>query len=143
MNGNQIVVAGNLTRDPEFDHVGQANSPRARFGVASAHSFRKGDGEWEEQTSFFNVVVWRDLAEQVREVLSKGMKVIVTGRLEIRSYDKDDGTKGQAVDVVADDVAVSVRGVSSVTRRPSKASSQAAPSTSSDSSFDDDSLWDE
>src|SRR5262249_36492553 len=66
-------------------------------------------GEWEEQTSFFNVVCWRDMAENVSQSLQKGARVLVTGRLEQRSYQTQDGEKRSVVEVIADEIGPSLR----------------------------------
>jgi single-strand DNA-binding protein len=65
--------------------------------------------EWEEATSFFDVVTWRDLAEHVSESLSRGSRVIVVGRMEQRSWETQDGDKRSRVEVIADEVGPSLR----------------------------------
>ncbi|MCZ7627775.1 MAG: single-stranded DNA-binding protein [Microthrixaceae bacterium] len=65
--------------------------------------------EWEEQTSFFDIVCWRDLAENVAESLSRGTRVMVVGRLEQRSWENQDGEKRSKVEVIADEVGPSLR----------------------------------
>jgi single-strand DNA-binding protein len=108
-NGNSITICGNITRDPElrFTPSGQAN---ATFGMAVNRRWQnRQSGEWEEAVSFFNVVAWRELAENVTESLGKGSRVIVTGRLEQRSYETQDGEKRSVVEVVADEIGPSLR----------------------------------
>lgn len=107
--GNNIELVGNLTRDPElrFTPSGAAN---ASFGLAVNRRWRNQQtNDWEEQTSFFDVVCWRDLAENVVESLTKGTRVVVTGRLEQRSWETDNGDKRSKVEVVADEVAPSLK----------------------------------
>jgi single-strand DNA-binding protein len=107
--GNTITIMGNVTRDPElrFTPSGQANS---RFGVAVNRRWQdRTSGEWQEATSFFDVVCWREMAENVSESLPKGSRVIVTGRLEQRSYDDKDGNKRNVVEIIADEVGPSLR----------------------------------
>ena len=65
--------------------------------------------QWEESTSFFNVTCWRDLAENVSESLEKGARVVVTGRLEQRSWETNDGERRSVVEIVADEVGPSLR----------------------------------
>jgi single-strand DNA-binding protein len=65
--------------------------------------------EWEEATSFFDIVCWREMAENVAESLSRGSRVIVTGRLEQRSWETPDGDKRSKVEVVADEIGPSIR----------------------------------
>jgi single-strand DNA-binding protein len=108
-NGNNVTLVGNLTRDPElrFTPSGQA---RALLGLAVNRRWQnRQTNEWEEQTSFFNIVCWGELADNVTESLGKGARVLVTGRLEQRSWDTPEGEKRSVVEVVADDVAPSLR----------------------------------
>jgi single-strand DNA-binding protein len=108
-NGNSVTVIGNLTRDPElrFTPSGQA---RALMGVAVSRRWQnRQTSEWEEQTSFFNVVCWGDLADNVSESLAKGARVVVTGRLEQRSWETQEGEKRSTVEIIADDVSPSLR----------------------------------
>ena len=65
--------------------------------------------EWEEQTSFLNVVCWREMAENVSESLGKGSRVVVSGRLEQRSWETENGEKRSVVEIVADEVGPSLR----------------------------------
>lgn len=114
--GNNITVVGNVTRDPElrFTPSGQAN---ARLGVAVNRRWQdRGSGEWQEQTSFFDVVCWRELAENVGSSIKKGARVIVTGRLEQRSWEKE-GQKHYAVEIIADEVAPSLRWATAVVEK--------------------------
>ena len=109
MPDNTITIVGNVTRDPELRYTpsGQAN---VRIGMAVNRRWQnRQTNEWEEQVSFFNVVGWGTLAENAGESLSKGTRVIVTGRLEQRSYETNDGEKRQVVEVVADEIAPSLR----------------------------------
>jgi single-strand DNA-binding protein len=108
-NGNSVTLVGNLTRDPElrFTQSGQA---QAQVGLAVNRRWQnRQTNEWEERTSFFNVVCWGELADNVAESLGKGARVLVTGRLEQRSWETQEGEKRSVVEVVADDVAPSLR----------------------------------
>jgi single-strand DNA-binding protein len=108
MSGNSITIVGNITRDPElrFTPSGQAN---ARLGVAVNRRWQdRGSGEWNEATSFFDVICWRELAENVSESLKRGTRVIVTGRLEQRTWEQE-GNKRSVVEIIADEVAPSLR----------------------------------
>lgn len=101
---NQATLVGNATRDPElrFTASGQAT---ASFGLAVNRRWQnRQTNEWEEQVSFFTVVTWRNLAENVAESVHKGTRVIVTGRLEQRSWETPDGQKKSTVEIVADAV---------------------------------------
>ena len=108
-NGNSITLVGNFTRDPElrFTPSGQA---KASLGIAVNRRWQnRQTQEWEEATSFFNVVCWREMAENTSESLQKGARVIVTGRLEQRSYETPEGEKRSVVEVVADEIGPSLR----------------------------------
>ena len=109
MPDNSITLVGNITRDPElrFTNTGQAN---VTFGLAVNRRWQnRQTQEWEEATSFFDVVCWREMAENVSESLTRGSRVIVNGRLEQRSWETQDGDKRSKVEVVADEIGPSLR----------------------------------
>ena len=88
---NSITISGNITRDPEMRYTPSGVS-KVTFGVAVNRSWRNQQTqEWDEQTSFFNVVAWRQLAENVGASLTKGSRVVVSGRLEQRSWETEAG----------------------------------------------------
>lgn len=103
----QTTLIGNLTRDPELRYTtgGQA---QITIGIAVSRRYQK-DGEWTEQTSYFNVVAWGPLAEHAATSLTKGARIIATGRLEQRNYDTKDGEKRTVVELVADDIGAALR----------------------------------
>ena len=108
-NGNSVTLVGNVTRDPElrFTPNGQAT---ASFGLAVNRRWQnRQTQEWEEATSFFDVVCWREMAENVSETLTRGARVIVTGRLEQRSWETAEGDKRSKIEVVADELGPSLR----------------------------------
>src|SRR5436190_18908367 len=108
-DSNSITISGNITREPEMRYTPSGVS-KVSFGVAVNRSWRnQNTQEWEEQTSFFNVVAWRQLAENVGASLTKGARVVVSGRLEQRSWETESGEKRSIVEIVADDVAPSLR----------------------------------
>jgi single-strand DNA-binding protein len=109
MADNTVTLVGNVTRDPElrFTNSGQAT---ASFGLAVNRRWQnRQTQEWEEQVSFFDVVCWREMAENVSESLTKGSRVVVTGRLDQRSWETQEGDKRSKIEVVADEVAPSLR----------------------------------
>jgi single-strand DNA-binding protein len=115
-NDNSVTIVGNVTRDPElrFTPTGQAT---ATFGVAVNRVWTdRATNERKEQVSYFNVVTWRELAENVAESISKGARVIVTGRIEQRSWETN-GEKRTTVEIIADEIGPSLRwATASVTR---------------------------
>jgi single-strand DNA-binding protein len=107
--GNNVTLIGNITRDPElrFTSSGQA---MATFGLAVNRRWQnRQSGEWEEATSFFDVVCWAQLGENVAESLAKGSRVVVTGRLDQRSWETEAGDKRSKVEVIADEIGPSLR----------------------------------
>jgi single-strand DNA-binding protein len=106
---SNVTVVGNLTRDPELRFT-PSGAPVTTFGVAVNRRWMNRDrNEWEESTSFFNVTCWRDLAQNVSDSLEKGVRVVVTGRLEQRSWETQDGERRSVVEIVADEVGPSLR----------------------------------
>jgi len=111
------TLIGNLTREPEIRYTrdGQATTT---LGVAVNRRWQdRTTNEWEESTSFFDVVCWRDLAENAVLSLVKGMRVVVTGRLEHRSWEGEDGQHRSRVEVMADDLGPSLRFATAEVRR--------------------------
>jgi single-strand DNA-binding protein len=109
MNGNSVTLVGNVTRDPElrFTASGQAT---ASFGLAVNRVWNdRQTNEKKEAVSFFDVVCWREMAENASESLSKGARVVVTGRLEQRSWETPEGEKRSKIEVVADEIGPSLR----------------------------------
>lgn len=98
---NRIILIGRLTRDPELRYV-PSGQPVAQFTLAVDRPFTNQAGE--RDTDFIDIVAWRKLAEQVSQHLTKGRLVAVEGRLQIRSYETQDGQKRRVAEVVADGV---------------------------------------
>lgn len=98
---NRIILIGRLTRDPELRYV-PSGQPVASFTLAVDRPFVNQQGE--RATDFIDIVAWRRLAEQVTQHLNKGRLVAVEGRLQIRSYETQDGQKRKVAEVVADAV---------------------------------------
>lgn len=107
MADNNITVVGNVTRDPELMYL-QSGTAKLNIGMACNRRFRKND-EWQEETSFFDVVAWRDLADNVAESISKGDRIIVSGRIDQRSWETDQGEKRSKIEIVADEIGPSLR----------------------------------
>ncbi len=109
MADSVVTLVGNLTREPEMRFT-PSGAGQSLFGIAV--NYRRPDrqrqGEWIEETSFFNIVCWGTLAENVQG-LAKGTRVIVTGRIQQRSWETEQGEKRSVVEVVADEVGPSLR----------------------------------
>jgi single-strand DNA-binding protein len=107
-NINTITVSGNVTRDPEIRFTPSGQSV-CSFSVAVNRSWQnRQTQEWEEQTSFFDVKAWGQLGQNISDTVAKGSRVVVSGRLEQRSWETEQGEKRYAFEIVADDVAVSL-----------------------------------
>ena len=103
-NINRVVLVGNLTRDPELRHT---PSGTAVCSLRLAVNTRRKDaatGEWGEKPNYFDITVWGNQGENCAQYLSKGRPVAIDGRLEWREWEAQDGTKRQAVEVIADTV---------------------------------------
>src|ERR1700704_2255236 len=91
MPDNTVTLVGTLPRDPEF-RFPPAGQAVATFGMAVNRRYQK-NGQWEEQTSFFNVTAWGTLGENASNSLHKGARILVSGRLEQRSWETQEGEK--------------------------------------------------
>ena len=108
-NGNTVELIGNITRDPELRFT-PSGAAVANFGLAVNRRWRNQQtNEWDEQVSFFDIVCWRELAENVSESLTKGTRIMVSGRLDQRSWETENGDKRSKVEVVADEIGPSLR----------------------------------
>jgi single-strand DNA-binding protein len=125
---NTTTIIGNLTREPEIRYLrdGQAT---AQLGVAVNRRWQdRTTQEWQEATSFFDVVCWREMAENASESLARGSRVIVTGRLEQRSWETQDGDKRSKVEIVADEIGPSLRwATAQVTKNERRGPGEGAP----------------
>jgi single-strand DNA-binding protein len=107
MADSTVTLVGNLTRDPELRFT-TGGRGQASFGLAVSRRYQVNN-EWQEQTSFFNVVAWGTLGENAAASLTKGNRIIVTGRLEQRSYETKEGEKRSVVEIIADEIGPSLR----------------------------------
>jgi single-strand DNA-binding protein len=107
MADSTVTIVGNLTRDPELRFTAGGKGV-ASFGVAVNRRYQV-NGEWQEKVSFFNVTAWDTLGENAAASLTKGMRVIVTGRLQPRSYETQGGEKRSVVEIIADETGPSLR----------------------------------
>ena len=107
MADNTVTVIGNITRDPELRYTTGGRAVTS-FGLAVNRRYQVNN-EWQEQTSFFDVVAWAQLGENTAASLNKGARVIVSGRLEQRSWETQDGEKRSKIEIVADEIGPSLR----------------------------------
>lgn len=106
---NTVTVVGNVTRTPEMRYT-PSGAAVTNFSIAvNRRWMNRQTNEWEEQVSFFDVTAWGTLGENIADSLDKGMRAVVTGRLEQRSWETDTGDKRSKVEIVADEVGPSLR----------------------------------
>ena len=102
---NKVMLIGNLTRDPEMRYTPQGTAV-CTFGVATNRSWALESGEKKEDVEFHNVVAWNKLAEICAQLLKKGRKVYVEGRLSTRSWQGQDGAQKQRTEVVINEMVI-------------------------------------
>lgn len=109
MADNTVTLVGNITDDPELRFT-PSGRPVANFTVAVNKRWKNNDGQWEDKLDgFFRCNVWADQAENAAESLHKGTRVLVTGRLQQRSWEDNDGNKRSAFEIQVDEVGPSLR----------------------------------
>ena len=107
MAENTVTLVGNLTRDPELRFTTGGRGV-ASFGLAVNRRYQQ-NGEWQDQTSYFNIVAWGQMGENAAATLTKGMRILVTGRLEQREYTTREGDKRSTIEINADEIGPSLR----------------------------------
>jgi len=107
---NQVVIVGNLTRDPELRYTPNG-AALVKLGVAVSRRIKDdATGQWRDaETSFFNVTAWRSLAENVAESLTQGNRVVVVGRLRTNSWETPEGDKRSVVEIEAEEIGPSLK----------------------------------
>jgi len=99
------MILGNLTRDPEMRYTPQGHAVTS-FAVATNRQWNTEDGSTKEATEFHNIVAWNKLAEICSQLLKKGSKVYIEGRLQTRNWEDDKGIKHYKTEIIADDMIV-------------------------------------
>jgi single-strand DNA-binding protein len=102
---NKVMLIGNLTRDPEMRYT-PSGAAVCTFGIATNRYYVASDGQKKEETEFIKIVSWNKLAELCSQLLVKGRKVYVEGRLQTRSWETPDGVSKQTTEVVIDDMRI-------------------------------------
>src|SRR5947199_9902832 len=103
-NINRVVLVGNLTKDPELRTTPSGTSVCKLHVAVNTRQKDSATGEWGDKPNYFDVTVWGNQAESCAQYLSKGRPIGVDGRLDWREWDAQDGTKRQAVEIIADTV---------------------------------------
>lgn len=132
---NQVILMGNLTRDPEVRQTPGGQSV-CSFGLALNRSFKGSDGEWQEATDFVDIVAWAQLGERIAQYLHKGSRILVQGRLQYRSWEQD-GQKRNKLDVIANDVTFLDGRDGDSNSSPSTGGSAASPKPQNNTKKDD------
>ena len=125
MADSNVTIVGNLTRDPELRFTAGGKGV-ASFGVAVNRRYQV-NGEWQEKVSFFNVTAWDSLGENAAASLTKGTRIMVTGRLEQREYETTNGEKRNVVEIVADELGPSLRWARAEVERTLRTGPDGAP----------------
>jgi single-strand DNA-binding protein len=125
MADSNVTIVGNLTRDPELRFTAGGKGV-ASFGVAVNRRYQV-NGEWQEKVSFFNVTAWDSLGENAAASLTKGTRIMVTGRLEQREYETTNGEKRNVVEIVADELGPSLRWARAEVERTQRTGPDGAP----------------
>ena len=138
---NQLIIVGNLTDDPELRYTPNGAAV-VNFSVAVSFRVKDPDGTWRDgDTSFFKVNAWRSLAENVAESLTKGTRVMVSGRLKQRSWETQEGERRSVIEIEADEVGPSLRWATAKVERQSRSGGSgewSAPVTVGASSADEE-----
>ena len=126
MNEPVITVIGNLTADPELRYI-SSGTPVANFTIASTPRVKKNDQWVDGEAMFVRCTVWREYAENVADSLSKGMRVVATGRLSVETYQANTGEERTSLKLDVDEVGPSLRfATATITRKQANQQQQAA-----------------
>lgn len=130
MSVNQVSVTGNLTREPELRST-QGGTAVLSFGIAVNDRRKNLSGQWEDVPNFFECVTFGNRATALSDILTKGMKVAIAGKLHYSSWEKD-GQKHSKVDIIANDVELMQN------RRPQQETQQYQPTQQAQDVYDED-----
>ena len=100
---NKVMIIGNLGREPEMRYT-PSGRPVTSFSIATTRTWNPPEGERREETEWFNIVAWGNLAEICKQYLAKGQQVYVEGRLQTRRWEDQEGKKHSATEVVANEM---------------------------------------
>jgi len=119
---NQVTLVGNLTDDPELRYTPNGAAV-CKFRIAVNRRIQDGSGNWKDgEASYFSINCWRGLAENAAESLTRGTRVVVTGRLQFRSWENQEGEKRSAVEVEADELGPSLKWATAKVERQTRSS---------------------
>jgi single-strand DNA-binding protein len=115
---NNMTVSGNVTRDPELRYT-QGGKATCVVGIADSRRYQV-NGNWEEQTQYWNLVFWEQAAENAAATFTKGMRIMAHGRVQIRDYEGKDGQKGIAREIIVDEAGPTIRWATATVERNAK-----------------------
>ncbi|HOY16773.1 MAG TPA: single-stranded DNA-binding protein [Haliscomenobacter sp.] len=98
---NRVILIGNLGKDPEVRSL-ENGAMVAKFSLATGESYRDKEGNWQEQTEWHDIIVWRAVAERAEKSLKKGMTIYLEGKLTHRTWQDKDGNNRKTTEIVAD-----------------------------------------
>jgi single-strand DNA-binding protein len=127
---NKVMIIGHLGRDPEMRYT-PSGRPVTTFTVATSRTWNTSDGERHNETEWFNIVTWGNLAEICKQYLVKGQQVYIEGRLQTRRWDDNDGVKHTSIEIVANEMMMLGE------RRDASTNNQAGESVSLDNDEDE------
>jgi single-strand DNA-binding protein len=126
MADNTVTLVGNVTDDPELRFT-PTGRPVANFTVAVNKRFKDNDGQWQDRLDgFFRCNCWADMAENVAESLTKGTRIVVTGRLQQRQWEDNDGNKRSAFEIQVDEVGPSLRWATATVQKSQRSGGQSS-----------------
>lgn len=119
---NQVTIVGNLVDDPELRYTPNGAAV-CKIRIAVNRRFKDESGQWKDgETSYFTVNAWRSLAENAAETLTRGQRAIITGRLQQRSWETQEGDKRNVVEIEADELGPSLRWATAKVEKTSRGS---------------------
>jgi single-strand DNA-binding protein len=127
---NKVMIIGHLGRDPEMRYT-PSGRPVTTFNVVTSRTWNTSDGERHNETEWFNIVTWGNLAEICKQYLTKGQQVYIEGRLQTRRWEDNDGVKHTSIEIVANEMMMLGD------RRDASANNQAGESVSLDNDEDE------
>ena len=96
---NKVTLVGNLGRDPELRRL-ESGAAVAKFSIATTENYKDRKGEWQSQTEWHDIVLWRNLAEQAEAQLKKGMLIYIEGKLSTRKWEDKDGNPRKTTEII-------------------------------------------
>lgn len=102
---NKVMLIGNVGKEPELKET-PGGVPVTSFRMATSESWKDRDGNLKEHTDWHTIVAWRGLAKVISQLVTKGTRIYVEGRIQTRNYDDNDGNRRQVVEILADNVLV-------------------------------------